>query len=137
MKIILVLVASCLSLSVKAQTAKVIELTPDESKEDVALVQERKALDEKQQNFQYDVALHHKIALEYPTTASICILPSGALSCDGGPPPKTDHRNIEYKTGWEAGYEFSEDYKYIVPKNAPLSPNFWNGNNLLTPQVWE
>lgn len=120
MKIALALLA--LSLAAQAQTAKVIELSPDEAKEAVKLDQQRKALDLEEQNFRYNLAIHHKIAIEYPTTASFCIVPKGALSCDAGPAPKPDHRAVEYKNDWSNGFEYSEDYRFIVPAKTPSAP---------------
>jgi hypothetical protein len=36
------------------------------------------------------------------------------------------HKYIEKKSGWEFGYQFSEDYKFIVPKSYIL-PGVFSG----------
>jgi len=35
-----------------------------------------------------------------------------------------------FRSGWESGFDFSKDFRFIVPKAAPrvVSPNCWNFN---------
>lgn len=112
------ILAFAMSTALLAQNAKVIELTPAEATEAKSIAQEQKDLAQREIDLRYDIALHHNIARELPTRASACIgkgcIPSGL--------PEADHRWVEFVVGgWLNGFEYSEDYRFIVPKAAPAS----------------
>jgi hypothetical protein len=111
-----------------AQTAKVIALTPDET-DDIRLMQNTltnllQAVEEQKAEIAaYDLKIEQKyISLRFPTTASICIETKEDLAkgihCLPPPLPLVDDPDKSWQRmdGWENGFEYSEDYKFIVPK---------------------
>lgn len=101
-----------------SQTAKVVVLSSEESAEANAIAQARKDLDKRSD------ALRDKIEAKYlylqmPATASVCV----GNGCIPPPPPApTEEQKLAARSwliGWEYGFEFSEDYKAIVPKKGP------------------
>ena len=86
------------ALKAVGQTAKVIQLTPDEAKQAKALYDEQQALAKRQQEF--DAAISHKYT-ETPSTLSVFSKPWTTYSTN---------------SGWENGFVYSENFKFIVPK---------------------
>jgi hypothetical protein len=95
-------------LSVNGQTAKVIALTPDETKEAKSIAEARAELDKR------EVALRAQIDVRYLHTKE----PQGNVI--------TTHTFADgdwyyVRSGWENGFLFSDDWKFIVPKQSTLS----------------
>lgn len=141
MKWIAIAVLGC-SMVVSAQTAKVVQLTPDEAKQAKVLHDEQIALSKRQSDF--DQAIAAKYTTEERKGGWICI----ANGCTEGSTKGT--KQLVYrdtKEGWNLGFVYSDDFKFIVPKTytppaSTTSPcwtntnsGFYNcgGNLLLTP----
>lgn len=124
------------------QTAKVIALSPEDAAQAKSLYEQKAAIEKKIVDFQakiddkYTMVVHN-----YPTSA--CITGMSVTHKDGTEenlyvPPcvplkvtpeqeKASHVR-EHEFGWQYGFEFSEDYKFIVPKtySPPQSVScFW------------
>lgn len=99
---ILPIILLALSLSASAQTAKVIQLSPEDSVTAKSLQDEQTALDKRVADF------HDRIVKNY------LLVPGAAKQSNiwyGSSYP--------YKPGWVTGlFEYSDDFKFIVPKNT-------------------
>lgn len=108
------------------QTIKVIQLTPDEvrtalsfkAEEDQTKVQLEKI---KQARQKFELTIEHRyISEQFPTRASACIVLPGDKDCTPPAFPLVDQigpdKSWQRKDAWINGFEYSEDYKYIVPK---------------------
>lgn len=120
-KLALLSVFLALPLLLSAQTAKVIQLSPDEAKEAQAIQQAKKDLQARED------ALREKIAVAHLVTPN-----GGESDCQDA--------NYKYKPGWNCGkFEYSEDFRFIVPKSvrgiAPCGGNspFCSNWNWITP----
>lgn len=117
MKIAIVFILSALCLCGYAQTAKVIALTPEDAKtaQDVDL-QVNEALKRKSD-------FYEKVRLKY-----IGGYPAGRLNliCFSAGCEPSKHDGKDAIPGWESGFEFSDDWKYIVPLKFLYSPNLNN-----------
>lgn len=106
--VLVVLLLSCSTL-LHAQTAKVVALTAEESKEARDIQAQRVALDKR------DADLTERITKAYLQTTE----PAQNNVVFGSMP--------HWRFGWEAGFVYSEDFKYIVPKLAQPTPCGANG----------
>lgn len=96
-KIIATMFLLLVGAAAPAQTAKVVALTPQETKEAAAL---HKQLDDLQKKIlEYDVKLAAKYLITTDTKDAVCPVANGTY----------------LKKGWEKTFIYSEDYKYIVP----------------------
>lgn len=103
-KALVAVMCAGLALSAIAQTVKVIPLSPDEAREAKAIAEAREALDVRDKNLRDKIGNTHLKASQLEQ------------ACNG------------IKGGWGCtlDFEFSDDYKYIVPAkpSTSISPNF-------------
>lgn len=124
MKILLLL---ALSLPSAAQTAKVIQLTPDDAIQAKTLYDAQIALDKQKADF------HTAIVKKY------LVVKRGDKDWgDQGVVFSLDSAGITVKTSYRAGwgygnFEYSEDFKFIVPVPVPTpySSSYWNACNVI------
>lgn len=95
------------SLAAAGQTAKVIALTPEDAKTAQELDQQVTTALKRQSDFR------EKLRLKYIGGAPAGVGLTFCLSSTGCAPTKHDWKDP--KLGWENGFEFSDDWKYIVP----------------------
>jgi hypothetical protein len=107
MKLTLLSVLLLAATTLHAQTAKVIQLNPEDAALAKSLHEQKEALDKKIADFDDGVRKHY--LLETKKEGNILTF----AFCSNGPCPT-------YKQGWSGGFEFSDDYKFIVP--TPLRP---------------
>jgi len=100
-----------LSLPAFSQTAKVIQLTPDEARQAKDLYDQEQALKQKRADF--DDAIRKKHIFDNPEKYK------GLYYAPGFPP---------LKEGWTREFEYSEDFKFIVPQRF-ISSGSMNWNN--------
>jgi hypothetical protein len=101
-KTIIVVLLLAFGVGLRAQTAKVIELTPAEAKEAKALYAEQKAVADKIEKLRASIEKAHLIVV---TATTYWDQPTNTLKLQG----------------WYGGFEFSEDFKFIVPVATPAS----------------
>lgn len=143
------------AISLNAQTAKVIALSPEDAARTKDLYAQRDAINKKIEDNQQRII--NKYLMEpKPGSGSLTVLSgSGLLFCSSsGCSPETaeekskreaDYKayleaekkktHLERKTGWP-DIEYSDDFKFIVPKNnftttAPVTNCGWLGNSCL------
>ena len=111
----------------RGQTAKVIQLSPEDAKQAQALADEQKALDEKTAAFREAVKQKYLVTTERKeagdcyagvfmtnATSGFLVLGDGTINWSSKPEPY-------YRRGWRCGeYQYSDDFKFIVP--VPASP---------------
>jgi hypothetical protein len=112
MKKIAMTVVFLAAISLHAQTAKVIALEPADAQKAAKLADELKKAQTAMKDFQIHVQDKY---VSKPCTTIAFAGSEGKLQCSigGGCTCRTD--------GWEHSFEFSEDYKFIVPKQSPPS----------------
>jgi hypothetical protein len=99
--------------TLNAQTAKVIALSPEDAELAKSLYNQKTALEKKIADFQDGIKKHYLVEVD-KTSSGYCWL--------GKPCPS-------YRDGWGFGeFEFSEDFKFIVPKSVPPAPILYNYN---------
>jgi hypothetical protein len=115
--LLLVIAGAC----APGQTAQVIQLTPEEAKQAAALYAEKAAVEAKIEALR--VTLNDKYA------RSVC--PAGATcSCLFNVGTGYCISDRIYKSGWENGFIYSSDFKFIVP--APLPSTLPQGSGCST-----
>lgn len=97
-----------LAVSAQAQTAQVIQLSPADAKQAKALHDELATIKARVESFD------EGIARKYSGKECVSLHVAGAVV----PCTKTDEKAymIGVSPGWENGFEYSEDYRFIVPK---------------------
>ena len=122
MKILKSILFLALSLPCVAQTAKVLQLTPDEAKQAKTLYDQQAALEKQIADFHDAITkkyLHEKNVAGYdPKTFA------GWLYTEG-----------QSKPGWFNGFEYSEDFQFIVPKSYTPSVITCDGYYTATPAI--
>lgn len=118
----LLLSAVFLAATLHAQTAKVIQLSPEDAAQAKSLHEQKEALDKKIADLQQKIHDNYlSVEVQYPTTA--CIAFNRAETCIPRKPTPAEEkaaRGLGPKKGWESGkFEYSDDFKFIVP--APLT----------------
>src|SRR5271170_7184708 len=100
------------AMTLTAQTAKVVQLSPEDAATAKALHDEQLALDKKRDALELRIKRKY-IAEVYPTRASACVVPPGG-SCIPPPlpPPTAEEQKIadnayDLKPGWGWGFEYS------------------------------
>lgn len=121
-----------LSIVGHGQTAKVIQLSPDDAKQAKALYDEQIALDKRKAAFEELVRTRYltvkKGDKEWGDEGVVFSINGAGVTV-----------KTSYRAGWNYGqFEYSEDFKYIVPKsmliNGTGSLQFWNnGCNYINP----
>jgi len=124
----LLIITLAMLLPVQAQTAKVIPLSPQDAVERQSLERQRADIDKKIRDLDAKIRKQYTAVLEGEPDASNdyvdsaftftgvvteCFSTTG--SCETTPLP----RRFVYRRGWEYGVVYSEDFKYIVPQEAP------------------
>lgn len=140
MKSLVPIVFLMCSLRLAAQTAKVVQLSPVDVAEVKRLYAEKTEIEKKLADFQIKIE-HQYISDEvtYPTTACISgflvLNPNGTVKsnisspCNPPKPTPEQEKNShdwKRKDGWQNGFEYSEDFKFIVPKMTPNSGIYKN-----------
>jgi hypothetical protein len=107
------------------QTAKVIQLSPEDAKQAKSLDDEQKALTAKTEAFMASI---RKTYLQIKKTDDLFV--TGCTS-------SLKREDIKcYKNGWNFGdFEYSEDFKSIVPVNRPNGPMYPDGTILIGVQA--
>ena len=104
MKNALVFLASLVfAVGCYAQTAQVIQLTPDESRQAAALYAQKAEVEAK------IAALQTSITEKYTKETRTYVFCTSCVTYLGT------------KTGWEGGFEYSTDFKFIVPAPQPTT----------------
>jgi hypothetical protein len=119
---------AALSLTIHAQTAKVIALSPEDAAQAKSLYEQKAALEKKIADFQAKIDDKYTMVYhDYPTSACIQLCPNGVCPktpCTDFPKVSEEDKKRahvrEHEFGWVGGFEFSDDYKFIVPK--PYTP---------------
>lgn len=123
MKTAIVFILSALCFSGYAQTAKVIALTPEDAKTAASLDEQQKQLEGKR------AAFHAYIVLMYLDSQH-----ASHVQCQASWKSGKSCQLIPTLKGWESGFEFSDDWKYIVPLKFLYSPKLNNSCGIsLTP----
>jgi hypothetical protein len=132
MKLALLSVFLALPLLLPAQTAKVIQLDPEEAAKVKQLYQQKADAEQAISDFQIKIQEKYtKRKVEYNPGLS-CLTPSGngivgVGLCGGEKDPATKKAFYwDFISGWNYGFEYSEDFKFIVPKAAPASSYIGN-----------
>jgi hypothetical protein len=86
------------------QTAKVIQLSPEDAAQAKSLYTQKAEIEKKIKDL--EDAVHDK----YLITAH-----HGSQGLYG-----------TYKEGWSAGFDYSEDFRFIVPKSYPSTNGIWS-----------
>ena len=98
MRLIVAIAAVSFSLGAQAQTAKVIPLTPAEATEAKSLYEQKALIEFKMKDLEHRIQTSHLLDTSTPTQNS------GFLS------------NFQrWLPGWNGGFQYSEDFKFIVP----------------------
>lgn len=100
MKIITFVVAVAISIGAHAQTAKVIALSPEDAKVAKELIQAQDALTKRKAEFEASIRAKY-------------------LTAQKGESYTSTFGGERIRSGWDYGFEFSEDWKYIVPAPTP------------------
>ncbi len=114
--LVVVLLLAGFSLSALGQTAKVIQLSPEDAAQAKSLYAQQAAIQKKID------ALNDKITTQYTSEAvpeGNCIATAYGSWVFSGPCSGMGAPTSSVKPGWENGFEFSEDFKFIVPKPIP------------------
>lgn len=128
---------------VSAQTAKVIALSPEDAAQVKSLYEQKAAIEKQLADLQKKIADKYTMVYhDYPTSACLQICPNGVCPntpCTDFPKVTEEEKKAahvrERAFGWEGGFEFSEDYKFIVPKPYTAPANRWNGCGNITGQI--
>ena len=114
MKSILIGILIMCCIPVVAQTAQVIELSPAEGKQAMDLYAQKTAIEKKIEDFRQTIQNKY-VSEKVPSDGFVVCagVTNGYLTC---PPPDT---TIIPKNGWEYGFQFSDDFRFIVPKTSP------------------
>ena len=104
-----------LSASLYAQTAKVVALSADDAKTAKSLYDEQAALDKRKAAFEELVRTRYltvkKGDKEWGDEGVVFSLNGSGTTI-----------KTSYRAGWNYGqFEYSEDFKYIVPKSPPIN----------------
>lgn len=109
------ILAAC---SLSGQTAKVIQLSPEDAAQAKALHDEQTSLTQRQKDFDNKI---EGIYTEVPIPTS----GKAGQSCVYYDASGYNYYGIcgvsTKKNGWNYGFEYSDDFKFIVPKPAPSS----------------
>lgn len=110
LRVAILAVGCAVALSLHAQTAKVIQLNDKDA-------QHIKALYEQKQQIESEIALFQDTVRGQYTQVKVDT-PDNAMCVTFD--ARESHCTItSVLPGWENGIEFSEDFKFIVPKAAP------------------
>jgi hypothetical protein len=124
------------ALPVLGQTAKVVQLSPEDATKAKQLYDAQLAAEKAYADFQVDIGNRYvSHAVTWPTTACAVICPDGDCSkaqlCTPPKPTPEQEKNSHgflFNDGWTYGFEFSADFKFIVPKDAPKwTPSVYGG----------
>lgn len=119
MKIALALLA--LSLAAQAQTAKVIELSPDDAAKAKSLYEQKESIDKQIGELEKSVTVKYLANKDHR---------GGCTSLSSWSEP------VCVSGVWGVGFEYSDDFKFIVPKIVTPLPAYngicvgWNCNNV-------
>jgi hypothetical protein len=121
---------------VLAQTAKVVQLSPQDAIKAKQLYDAQVAAEKAYTDFRIDIGnryVSHEVTS--PATACAVIVTPGqsidfSASCTP-PKPTPDQEaashSFQFNQGWWEGFDFSEDFKFIVPKDYPKYPTTSGG----------
>lgn len=110
MKIALALLA--LSLAAQAQTAKVIELSPEDAVKAKSLYEQQVSIGKQIDDLKMQV---QKKYLK-PAKGETCNIYYSSGEC--------------YTSSWATGFEYSDDFRFIVPAKTPSAPTNCYGSML-------
>ena len=111
------------------QTAKVVALSPEDAAKAKRLYDAKIAAEMAYAEFQQDIAnryVSHEVISPATACATICTQQScPSTSCT--PPKPTPEQekashSFQLNHGWWDGFNFSEDFRFIVPQEAPKLP---------------
>lgn len=123
------IVFTMLTMISSAQTAKVIQLSQDDAKQAKALTDEQTALDKRKAEFEEAIRTRYLTVIrgdkDWGDTSVQIWNGAGVKS---------------YRAGWDTGrFEYSEDFKFIVPKTVPSigygSYSIWGGCSQFVPSI--
>ena len=108
-----------LPLMIPAQTARVIQLSPEDTAKAKQLYQQKAEVEKALVAFTNDI--DRRYTQDKKESSGNCIVSaySGNMTfgeCDMNAKPKKVY-SWYHKDGWSLGFEFSEDFKFIVPKH--------------------
>lgn len=112
------------SLAAAGQTAKVIALSPEDAKMAQEIDKQVDAALKRRQDFYETVRMKYIGGNPAGVWGTICL----TIPCA---PAKHDYPAA--KPGWETGFEFSDDWKYIVPIRFISLPYSNNGHMTFIP----
>lgn len=111
-----------LAASLHAQTAKVIPLSPEDAALAKSLADQKAAIVQKMDELQKKITDKYLME-EKPGAATFGYVITCGISSNGlctptqTPPAKKGEHHSELKSGWW-NFEYSEDFKYIVPRTV-------------------
>lgn len=124
--------------SAPAQTAKVIELSAADAATAKQLHDERIALEDRESKFNQSI-IDHYIMEKKPGSGTYTFSSISICSFNSNCPPETPaekkkrlefdaadkrtHTHLELRPGWSGMFEYSDDWKFIVPKQTVLNVN--------------
>ena len=117
------LLALAVTCSAMAQNAKVVKLTDADAAEAKRVYAAQEAANKAVADFQEHIkeAYVGKISIIMPSFAWVTICPQSG-PCDPQKkvsPSVPKPENYQFKDDWIGGFEFSDDFRYIVPAPIP------------------
>lgn len=110
-----------MACSVYGQTAKVIQLSDKDAAERKSLEDQRSAIEQKIKDFDDSLRQRYTTVLESDKDASNysadTTLFLSAINAERAKTPQKPH--LMYRRGWQYGLVYTEDFKFIVPQEAP------------------
>ena len=142
---VLALLSVFLALPVAAQVAKVIELSPEDAATAKSLFDQSYELAKRETAFREKI--HDKyltVEKESGTLTSDCtkLTNQGFIEFAPCNPPLPKPKATKVKVsadGWSYGYEYSEDFRFIVPKQPDVKSNgciSWPNTFTTNPVSW-
>ena len=126
MRWIVVAALGC-AMAASAQTAKVVQLTPDEAKQAKALYDQQQELTKVTEQFR--AALRDKY-LKRPPDPPQPKVTVGSFSLCGVSLCPANYSPSPYKAGWESGeYIYTDDFKFLVPKPYQNGSSSYGSSN--------
>jgi hypothetical protein len=116
MKIAILVMSGILSLSsvLPAQTAKVITLSDKDSAEIKTLYAQQSAIEKKIADFRNNITKNY---ISQAVSSGVC--QQNYSGYFFGAIHFSDNSERCYKIGWEHGFIYSDDFRFIVPQDAP------------------
>jgi hypothetical protein len=118
MKFVLAFAVLVLAMCAGAQTAKVVQLKPEDAARAKALYAEKTRIEQEIADFRQHINDDYpEVGVTVPCSASVCM----GAGCVPPPPPKVScHRALD--GDWANGFDFSSDFRFVVP-SRPAKPS--------------